>query len=30
VLYEYAKSGRIADTFAPELILGALKKKESA
>lgn len=28
VLYEYAKSGRIADTFAPELILGALKKKE--
>lgn len=28
VLYEYAKSGHIADTFAPELILGALKKKE--
>lgn len=27
VLYEYAKSGHIADTFAPELILGALKKK---
>lgn len=26
VLYEYAKSGHIADTFAPELILGALKK----
>ncbi len=28
VLYEYAKAGHIADTFAPELILGALKKKE--
>jgi hypothetical protein len=27
VLYAYAKSGYIADTFAPELILGALKKK---
>lgn len=28
VLYEYAKAGHLADTFAPELILGALKKKE--
>ncbi len=28
VLYEYAKTGRIADTFTPELILASLKKKE--
>lgn len=28
VLYEYAKAGHVADTFAPELILGAIKKKE--
>jgi hypothetical protein len=28
VLYEYAKTGHMSDAFAPELILGMLKKKE--
>ncbi|MEA2701384.1 MAG: hypothetical protein QOE22_93 [Candidatus Parcubacteria bacterium] len=27
VLYEYASSGRVPDTFTPELIMGAVKKK---
>lgn len=28
VLYEYAKTGHMSDTFTPELILGTLKKKD--
>jgi len=29
VLYEYAANGKIADSFTPELIIGALTKKEA-